>query len=491
MAIREDYRQILRSNGCLQLLLQQLRSTSLTIVSNACGTLWNLSARCAQDQTALRDMGAVSMLRNLVHSKHKMISSGSSAALRNLLASIPEGEGGGSGPGSGGHSARPSLHARKQRALEEELASQNLAETCENVDSPRNSPIATGTTTTTTTSLTVSASRNENSEGGSIHRSESEPRRFAYHHMNNSSSELGSPAKSDDDGRRHMTRRQMMPRNGSDVSGSHGPPKRVLSPQCVARAGSQDSVGSTHSDISHDRRRAHSMLARSSQLLNKRQGNSAEGRAAGSGTATTFTPSSNDHKMMVLQQQQQQLQQQLIQQQQQQQHHQMSLSQSSSYAPTSSYTPALINNTPAHSSRRQQQHHYPHPYQAMSMHHPLPVSSSSFSQPSQPTWQPQVSSTSQGVQPNSRIVQYMQEVAMYAGVEPLATFHNSSLTQSAPTSQSLALHSSQPSLGMYSNTLPASLPSSSANAYYQQHQQQALLERLGKSSTGMAASLTR
>ncbi|GFS00320.1 adenomatous polyposis coli [Elysia marginata] len=498
VAIREDYRQILRSSGCLQLLLQQLRSTSLTIVSNACGTLWNLSARCAQDQTALRDMGAVAMLRNLVHSKHKMISSGSSAALRNLLASVPEGEGGMSGAaGVGGHSSRPSLHARKQRALEEELASQNLAETCENVESPRNSPIA--TVTSTSSSLTVPGSRSETVEGSgnNIHRSESEPRRFVYNHMNNSNSsvgsDVGSPVKSEDDGRRHMTRRQMIPRNGADPGSGSGNPKRVLSPQCVARAGSQDSVGSTHSDISHDRRRAHSMLARSSQLLNKRQGSSStEGRG------TAFPPGSADHKMMVLQQQQHQLQQQLLQQQQHQHHQQQSQhlpsSSQSSYAPTSGFSPALINNTPAHSSRRpqqqqQQQHHYPQlPYQMMGLHHQPPlapsVSSSTFSHPSsQQAWQPHTSSA-----PNSRIVQYMQEVAMYAGVTPL--HHNSSsLTQSAPTSQSLALHSS----GMYSNTLPASLPSSSssANLYYQQQQQQqqqALLERLGKSS--MVASLS-
>ena len=88
-----------------QILLYQLRSPSLTIVSNACGTLWNLSARCEQDQTALRDMGAVSMLRNLIHSRHKMISSGSSAALRNLLSSEKSGGGGGgsSDRGHGGH----------------------------------------------------------------------------------------------------------------------------------------------------------------------------------------------------------------------------------------------------------------------------------------------------------------------------------------------------------------------------------------------------
>lgn len=45
IAVREDYRQILRDNNCFEILLEQLKSSSLTIVSNACGTLWNLSAR--------------------------------------------------------------------------------------------------------------------------------------------------------------------------------------------------------------------------------------------------------------------------------------------------------------------------------------------------------------------------------------------------------------------------------------------------------------
>ena len=188
--------------------------------------------------------------------------------------------------------------------------------------------------------------------------------------------------------------------------------------------------------------------------------------------------------MMVLHQQQQQLQQQLLHHKQ----HHLPLSQSS-YAPSSSHTPAVVNNTPAHSSRRPQQpHHYPQHY-----HHAPAVTSSSFSQPPQHSWQPQTSSSSAALPPNSRIIQYMQEVAIYAGVEPHATFHpNSSLTQSAPTSQSLALRSSQPAAEMYSNTLPASLPSSStaADVYYQQ-QQQSLMERLGKSSASKAASLTR
>jgi len=123
-------------------LLQQLKSPSLTVVSNACGTLWNLSARCAEDQRALWDMGAVSMLRSLVHSKHKMISMGSSAALKNLLSAKPNNN---FPPLDStvkglGLPALPSLYARKQRALEQEL-DQTLSETCDNIE-PSTSPSA-------------------------------------------------------------------------------------------------------------------------------------------------------------------------------------------------------------------------------------------------------------------------------------------------------------------------------------------------------------
>ncbi|KAG7203761.1 hypothetical protein KM043_013785 [Ampulex compressa] len=141
VAVREDYRTIVRERGCLQVLLQQLRSPSLTVVSNACGALWNLSARCPQDQRLLWDLGAVPMLRSLVHSKHKMISMGSSAALKNLLSARP-------GCSNLVHldstarglglSTLPSLVARRQRALEQEI-DQNLSETCENIE-PSTSP---------------------------------------------------------------------------------------------------------------------------------------------------------------------------------------------------------------------------------------------------------------------------------------------------------------------------------------------------------------
>lgn len=125
-------RQILRENSCLQTLLQHLKSHSLTIVSNACGTLWNLSARNAKDQEALWDMGAVSMLKNLIHSKHKMIAMGSAAALRNLMANRPAKykDANIMSPGS----SLPSLHVRKQKALIEELDAQHLSETFDNID---------------------------------------------------------------------------------------------------------------------------------------------------------------------------------------------------------------------------------------------------------------------------------------------------------------------------------------------------------------------
>ncbi|KAM4739865.1 adenomatous polyposis coli protein 2 [Anableps anableps] len=127
IATREDYRQILRDHNCLQTLLQHLRSHSLTIVSNACGTLWNLSARSSKDQELLWDLGAVSMLRNLIHSKHKMIAMGSAAALRNLLTNRPlkYKDAAVLSPGS----CVPSLYMRKQKAFEAELNAKHLAET--------------------------------------------------------------------------------------------------------------------------------------------------------------------------------------------------------------------------------------------------------------------------------------------------------------------------------------------------------------------------
>ncbi|KAJ3640661.1 hypothetical protein Zmor_027209 [Zophobas morio] len=143
IAVRDDYREVLRQHNCLQILLDQLKSPSLTIVSNACGTLWNLSAKCPQDQEALWQMGAPAMLRSLNHSKHKMIAMGSSAALKNLLSARPTQ----TVPTVLDSTALamdlpvlPTLGARKQKALLQDL-DQTLSETYENIE--KDSPVKT------------------------------------------------------------------------------------------------------------------------------------------------------------------------------------------------------------------------------------------------------------------------------------------------------------------------------------------------------------
>ncbi|XP_034662904.1 uncharacterized protein LOC117897928 [Drosophila subobscura] len=137
IAVCEPYRQVLRQHNCLAILLQQLKSESLTVVSNSCGTLWNLSARCPEDQKFLWDNGAVPMLRSLIHSKHAMISEGSSSALKNLLNFRPAVQNQHQLDPiarSMGLKALPTLEARKAKALQQELGERH-SETCDNLDS--------------------------------------------------------------------------------------------------------------------------------------------------------------------------------------------------------------------------------------------------------------------------------------------------------------------------------------------------------------------
>uniref|UniRef100_T1DBP6 APC n=1 Tax=Dendrocoelum lacteum TaxID=27895 RepID=T1DBP6_9PLAT len=134
----ETYRAILRQNNAFQILLKHLRSSSLTVVGNACGMLCNLSCDCETDQQLLWDLGAVAMLKNLVHSKHRTISIGSASTLKNLLsarASLNIGEhvlmnalksnstSSSNTPDSSPRvlSPAPSLHVRKLNALESEI----------------------------------------------------------------------------------------------------------------------------------------------------------------------------------------------------------------------------------------------------------------------------------------------------------------------------------------------------------------------------------
>lgn len=84
IAVKAEYRTILREHECFKMLLANLRSPSLRVIGNACGILWNLSARCEQDQEILLKMGAMALLKPFVGSKNKSISKGAGAAIKNL-----------------------------------------------------------------------------------------------------------------------------------------------------------------------------------------------------------------------------------------------------------------------------------------------------------------------------------------------------------------------------------------------------------------------
>ena len=111
IAVRPDYRKTLRDCGCFQVLLSHLRAPNLRVVSNVCGVLWNLSARCVEDQELLWELGAVSLLKSLVNSKHKAISQASAAALRNLMTVKP-----GSSTDNESVSSRAARHYRSMPA---------------------------------------------------------------------------------------------------------------------------------------------------------------------------------------------------------------------------------------------------------------------------------------------------------------------------------------------------------------------------------------
>ena len=82
---QEDLLELLRSRQMIQFLLDQLKSSSLAIVSNACVTLSNLSVRSVQEQRKMIDLGAIQMLHKLTNSKHQTIQFGASKTLKNLL----------------------------------------------------------------------------------------------------------------------------------------------------------------------------------------------------------------------------------------------------------------------------------------------------------------------------------------------------------------------------------------------------------------------
>ena len=83
---QEEYRKKFRRSGGLGKLVQHLKSKNKTVLANATGTLWNLSARFPEDQKVLWDLGCVPLLDVLQTAHHKNIAEYARGALRNLLA---------------------------------------------------------------------------------------------------------------------------------------------------------------------------------------------------------------------------------------------------------------------------------------------------------------------------------------------------------------------------------------------------------------------
>ena len=82
----EEFRQKLRDSGCLPKLVQHLKSKNKVVLANACGILWNISARCQEDQKILWNLGCIPLLDVLKSSQHRNVAEYASKALRNLLA---------------------------------------------------------------------------------------------------------------------------------------------------------------------------------------------------------------------------------------------------------------------------------------------------------------------------------------------------------------------------------------------------------------------
>ena len=82
----EKYRRKFRAAGGLEKIKKHLKSKNKTVLANATGILWNLSARCPEDQKTFWDLGVIPLLDVHKTSEHKSIAENSRGALRNLLA---------------------------------------------------------------------------------------------------------------------------------------------------------------------------------------------------------------------------------------------------------------------------------------------------------------------------------------------------------------------------------------------------------------------
>lgn len=82
----QEYRTRFREAGGLAKLVQHLKSRNKVVLANATGILWNMSARCLENQHFLWDLGCIPLLDVLQTSQQRNISENARGALRNLLA---------------------------------------------------------------------------------------------------------------------------------------------------------------------------------------------------------------------------------------------------------------------------------------------------------------------------------------------------------------------------------------------------------------------
>ena len=82
----EKYRKKFREAGGLAKLANHLKSKNKTVLANATGILWNISAHHHEDQKILWDLGCIPLLDIHRTSDHKSIRENARGALRNLLA---------------------------------------------------------------------------------------------------------------------------------------------------------------------------------------------------------------------------------------------------------------------------------------------------------------------------------------------------------------------------------------------------------------------
>jgi len=83
---QENLVELIRTHNVIAILIEQLMSTSLAIVSNACITLSHFSSRSVLERHKMIELGAIKIMHNLTKSKHQPIQVGASKTLKNLIA---------------------------------------------------------------------------------------------------------------------------------------------------------------------------------------------------------------------------------------------------------------------------------------------------------------------------------------------------------------------------------------------------------------------